>query len=266
MNESELLFTEVLKCSRQELYLNRSRRLNLRQSLCLAHALKRRMRREPIQYILGRTEFMGLEFSLTPEVFIPRPETEILVETALKFSCQLSASGCRLKILDIGTGSGCIAISLARLLEDAEVDASEISKQALEVAKKNAGLNNAGVNFYQSNLFPPGGRDYALIISNPPYIPTAEISGLAPEISYEPRIALDGGRDGLCFYRRIIQEAPLYLGSRGFLILEMGFSQCPEIKNLLDSSGRFEIIEVARDYQDIDRVIVARLRQGARNG
>lgn len=263
MTESELLFTELLNCPREELYLNRQRQLSPSITAFLANALKKRLAAEPIQYILGRTEFMGMNFRLTPGVFIPRPETEILVETAIKYSCQLPVVSCQLKILDIGTGSGNIAISLARLLPQAKVTATDISEKALEIARQNAVLNNVEINFLQSDLFSNyrlRTMDYGLIVSNPPYIPTAEIKALEPELDYEPRMALDGGNDGLDFYRLIIKQAPAYLKQRGFLTLEMGFNQCSAIKELFDSVGKFEIIQVVKDYQDIDRIVVAQLR------
>jgi release factor glutamine methyltransferase len=259
MNESELLFTEVLNCSRVELYLNKQRRLRPEESGCLANALRRRLRFEPIQYILGKAEFMGLEFRLTTDVFIPRPETEVLVETALKVT---RSEGQKIRtILDIGTGSGCIAISLAKFLKDVRIYATDISKQALETAKKNALLNDVDITFLQSNLFSNHRLrtiDCGLIICNPPYIPTAEMNGLEPEIGYEPRIALDGGRDGLDFYRRIIKTMPAYFKRGSFLVLEMGFNQCSAIKGLFNSVKSYQIIQIVKDYNSIDRVIVVR--------
>jgi release factor glutamine methyltransferase len=248
------LFSEILNCDRAHLYLNQDVALDKEQSLFISATLERRFSGEPLQYILGKTEFMGLEFKVTPDVFIPRPETEILVETALKLvssvKCQVS------NILDLGTGSGCIAVSLARFLPRAKVDAIDISEKALAMAKYNAWLNNAEINFIQGDLFNP--TDYDLIITNPPYIPSAEIDNLQPEIQYEPRIALDGGRDGLDFYRRITACAPGYLKEDGFLIMEMGFGQRPQIENIFQKSGNFEIIEVVNDYNNIERVIVAK--------
>ncbi|MFH1578414.1 MAG: peptide chain release factor N(5)-glutamine methyltransferase [Candidatus Omnitrophota bacterium] len=281
MTESELLFTEILDCSRDKLYLNKGCMLTNQQSCFLADALKRRSAGEPIQYILGKTEFMGLGFRLTSDVFIPRPETEILVETAIKFSYQLSEVRSQktedrrqrtedrrqLKILDVGTGSGCIAISLAKFLKNAQVCATDISKGALKIARQNALLNNVEINFLESNLFSNYELktiDYELIISNPPYIPGREINYLAPELGYEPRIALDGGGDGLEFYRRIIKQVPGFLKPCGFLIMEMGFGQYPAIERIFNDCGaKFKIIEVVKDYQGIDRVIVAGLNKTA---
>ena len=259
MTETELLFTELLNYSRDELYLNKQRQLNQDETRFLANTLIRRFQGEPIQYILGKTEFMGMQFRLTPDVFIPRPETEILVEIALKVTRSQGHKVTR--ILDIGTGSGCIAISLAKLLPNVKIVATDISQEALEVAKRNAILNNVKINFLQTNLFPnselqtPG---YDLIISNPPYISTREINNLEAELGYEPGIALDGGRDGLDFYRRIIPEIPVYLKRYGFLILEIGFNQYLAIKEIFNSVEKFKIIDVAKDYNNMERVIVAR--------
>ncbi len=261
MNETELLFTEVLNCSREKLYLDRKRILTQEESRFLAFAIKRRIKGEPLQYILGKTEFMGLEFKLKPPVFIPRPETEILVETTINIVKLLN---CHIvKLLDIGTGSGNIAISLAKSFPSAEVVATDISKEALEVARKNALLNNVKINFLESDLFSNtelSSKKYDLIVSNPPYIPRFEIENLEAELNYESRIALDGGIDGLDFYRRIIKESSGCLKNDGFLILEIGFNQCQTIKELFKSVEEFKITKVVKDYNDIDRVIVVRLK------
>jgi len=263
MTESELLFTELLNCSRERLYLNRKYALSREEGSFLASALKRRVLGEPIQYILGGTEFMGLRFKLTADVFIPRPETEILVETTIKIGHRLKVIGERLKILDLGTGSGNIAISLAKFLTDCEIIGIDISGRALKIAENNARLNNVdNVKFIQGNLFSPFTfhlSPFTLIVSNPPYIPTAEIERLEPELSFEPHNALDGGSDGLDFYRRIIQESPAHLKGKGFLIMEMGFNQAEAIKKIFRDSGNFKILEVVKDYNDIDRVIVAQI-------
>ncbi|MCM8789496.1 MAG: peptide chain release factor N(5)-glutamine methyltransferase [Candidatus Omnitrophica bacterium] len=264
MTETELLFTEVLNCDRLSLYLNKEALLDKENSTFISCVLKRRISAEPIQYILGKAEFMGLEFKVTPDVLIPRPETEILVETGIKY---VSGIGCQVSgknILDIGTGSGCIAVSLAKLLPSAKVIATEISEKALELARCNAGLNNVAENirFIKSDLFICNvlrTTRYDLIISNPPYIPSAVIDKLQPELQYEPRFALDGGKDGLDFYRRIIKDAPEYLKRGGLLILEIGFKQRKKIENIFKNSGKFEIIEVVKDYNNIDRVIVTRI-------
>lgn len=263
MTEAELLFCEILDCDRPSLYLDKNKALDRNKALLLASILKRRLFGEPLPYILGKTEFMGLEFKVTPDVLIPRQETEILVETAVN---QLEARSPGLgviNILEIGTGSGCIAVSLAKLLENVYITAADISEKALNIAKYNSEINNVSdkISFIQSDLFADYSlrpKIYDLIISNPPYVATADIDKLQPEISYEPRIALDGGRDGLNFYRSIIGEAPDYLKNNGSLILEIGFDQKDAIKNLFQNSEDFEIIELVKDYNNFDRVVIAR--------
>lgn len=260
MNETELLFTEILNCDRLSLYQNSSLALDKDKSSLIASILKRRIQGEPIQYILGKTEFMGLEFKLNSDVFIPRPETEILVEAAIKYALGLSASTCR--ILELGTGSGCIAISLAKYSAGAILTATDISEEALHLAEENARLNNVEdkITFFRSNLFeslPMPGMRYAISVSNPPYLDSDALRSLQPEVKYEPAVALDGARDGLDFYRRIISQAPNYLEEGGFLIMEMGFNQAKRIEKIFESHKRFKIIELIKDYNKIDRVIVA---------
>jgi release factor glutamine methyltransferase len=274
MNETELLFSEVLKCDRVSLYQNPGLKLSRCDSEIISGALKRRAKGEPLQYILGKTEFMGLEFKVDRNVLIPRPETEILVETAIKIASGLRTQASGLNILDIGTGSGCIAVSLAKLLKDVKVTATDISDKAIVVAKGNAVLNKVEdkIDFIRQDLFglqsvacslkpefcSPQPNLFDFIVSNPPYIATTEIGTLQREIRFEPRIALDGGRDGLDFYRRIIKEAPNYLVKEGYLILEIGFNQKIKIENIFHNSDDFEIIETVKDYNNIDRVVVAR--------
>ena len=256
MNEAELLFSSIFNCNRLSLYLNKKSLLDKDNAGFVSSVLRRRINGEPIQYILGKTEFMGFEFKVTPDVLIPRPETEILVETALKY-----VSG--RNILDIGTGSGNIAISLAKLLQNINITAIDISEKAVEIALKNAKLNNVQgkIKFIKNDLFTCdvlGETCYDIIVSNPPYIPSKEIDKLQPEIKYEPRIALDGGLDGLDFYRCLIAGSIKYLKKGGLLILEMGFNQSEALKNIFQKFEDFEIIEVVKDYNNIERVIVAR--------
>lgn len=263
MTEKEILLTSILNCSRTSLYTERIS-FNPKQSERFSKALSLRAQGIPLQYILGETEFFGLKFKVDIRVLIPRPETEILVETVIKQSSVASHQS-PVEILELGTGSGCIAVSLAKFLPQAKITAVDISSDALSAAKENALLNRIEerINFVQSNLFSSpelSGRSYGLIVSNPPYIPAEDIKGLQREISYEPRIALDGGSDGLDFFRRIIAGAPQFLKNDGLLIVEMGYNQLFEIKNIFDKTGNFEIIEVVKDYNNIDRVITGQLK------
>ncbi|MBU4346874.1 MAG: peptide chain release factor N(5)-glutamine methyltransferase [Candidatus Omnitrophica bacterium] len=268
MNEAELLFTQILHCNRLSLYLDDNLRLDKDKSYLISEVFKKRILGEPIEYILGETEFMGLEFRLTPDVFIPRPETEILVEAALKLvKCLMFNVGC-LNILDIGTGTGCIAISLAKFISAVKVIAIDISSSALEIGEENSCLNGVEdkIKFIQANIFnikhnTLNIEQFDIIVSNPPYIPTAEIDNLHPGIKYEPYIALDGGRDGLGFYRRIIRDSADYLKEDGLLIMEMGFDQKEAIKNIFQNSENFKIIDVVQDYNNIDRVIIAQMKK-----
>ncbi|MBU1905489.1 MAG: peptide chain release factor N(5)-glutamine methyltransferase [Candidatus Omnitrophica bacterium] len=261
MTEAELLFTQILSCDRVSLYLNKKNLLNKRNSSMVSSVLKRRISGEPIQYVLGKTEFMGFEFKVNKDVFIPRPETEILVETAVKQYSVVSRQSSVKNILDLGTGSGCIAISLAKLLPEVQITAVDISEAALDVARENAKMLEVSekIAFLKSNLFESiGNNKYALCITNPPYIPSAEIGFLEPEIGYEPLIALDGGIDGLDFYRRLLRDLPRYIIDGGLLIAEIGFDQKDGLRHLIEESGAFKVVEVVKDYCTLDRIVVAR--------
>ena len=260
MNEAELVFTQVLNCKRQDLYLKREVLLDKGACEVISRMLQERISGKPVQYVLGKTEFMGLDFKLAWGVFIPRPETEILVDTLLDEVTSSSRQALvKPKVLDLGTGSGCIAVSSAKLLPDIEVTASDISYLALETARENAKLNNAEVNFINSNLFDAfnlRSARYSAIVCNPPYIPSLEIEQLQREVRYEPRIALDGGMDGLDFYRRILQDSWAFLEDGGQLILEIGFGQRRAIERIAGNSKIFSMSRIVRDYNDIERVVV----------
>jgi len=221
----------------------------------------RRIRREPLQYIAGRVEFLGLSIKVGPGALIPRPETELLAEetirlAAVKFAANKTASG-NIKILDLCTGSGCIALALARAFPAASVDAVDVSEAALEYARKNASINGINnVRFITGRLFEPlgGGRRYDLLVSNPPYIKSADVAGLAPEISlYEPREALDGGPDGLEFYRAILGAAGRYLNAGGAVVLEAGFGQSADIAEIARRAG-FSGVRFIADYGGVERI------------
>ncbi|MDD2752532.1 MAG: peptide chain release factor N(5)-glutamine methyltransferase [Candidatus Omnitrophica bacterium] len=266
MTEAEILFSQALNCDRMYLYRNRSLLLNTKISSYISTVLKRRIQGEPIQYILGNTEFMGLEFQVRPGVLIPRQETEILVETVVKEVTKLqSYNVTTLNLLDLGTGSGCIAISLAKFLTNVKIDAIDISEAALAIAKENAVINqvNERIAFIRADLFAPDPMRHMLydfIISNPPYVASEQILKLQPEIAYEPKIALDGGEDGLDFYRRIALSSGKYLKKKGILAMEIGCGQLEGIKNIFHKAKNFEIIEVIKDYNNIDRVVIIEKR------
>ncbi|MBU1922744.1 MAG: peptide chain release factor N(5)-glutamine methyltransferase [Candidatus Omnitrophica bacterium] len=258
MNEVELVLTHVLNCNRLSLYLNKDMHLGKDKSMLLSLILKRRILGEPVQYILGKTEFMGLEFKVDNRVLIPRPETEILVETAISQLKQMGIASP--KIMDLGTGSGCIAVAIAKSLPRADVWASDISISALQLARENACLNNVEIKFIQSDLFDAlksKNVKFDLIISNPPYVSTEEFNSLAKEISFEPELALKAGIDGLDFYRLIITQAAAYLGDNGLLIFEVGINQAVLVKEILEQES-FDQLILIKDYNNIERIIMAK--------
>lgn len=214
--------------------------------------LRRRESREPLSQIIGSRNFMGFEFVVNASVLTPRPETEGLVEEVLKVSKEA-------RILDLCTGSGCIAVSVALLGDPEYVCGADISQDALEVAKRNAEMlaKDREIKFVQSDLFSRIPEQFDIIVSNPPYIKSAEIAGLEPEVKdHEPHIALDGAADGLYFYRKIIEKAPDYLNEGGHLFFEIGYDEAEDVTNLLKERG-FTDIEVKKDLAGLDRVICA---------
>jgi release factor glutamine methyltransferase len=216
--------------------------------------VNRRLTGEPIQYITGETEFYGLPFRVMPDVLIPRPETEHLVEKVLALAVNLPAP----HIVDIGTGSGVIAVALADHLPDAQITAIDLSVSALVIARENAKNNGVALRFLEGDLLAPVAFEkFEIIVSNPPYVPTADRDQLSVEVrDFEPALALFAGDDGLDIYRRLIPAAFHALIPGGFVVLEIGFGQSPAITNLLAASG-FEKIEFLPDLQGIPRVASA---------
>jgi release factor glutamine methyltransferase len=212
---------------------------------------------EPIQYILNKQEFMGFEFYVDENVLIPQPDTEILVEEVVDISKKINNNSNELRVLDMCTGSGAIAISLSKLIENASVSASDISDGALNVAKENAIKNSVNIEFYKSDLFNDISKNmkFDIIVSNPPYIQTEVIKGLSKEVQAEPFIALDGGEDGLVFYREIIKNAKDYIVEDGYLALEIGYDQKESVTNLLRENG-YKNIYSKTDLAGNDRVVV----------
>ncbi len=263
MTEKELMLTSILNCTRSELYL-KERTLNTKQKDRLNYLAEQRKEGFPLQYLLGYTEFMGLKFCVDKRVLIPRFLTEILAEEIIKL---IKDSNLEIKsILDIGTGTGNIAISLVKFLHSAKADAIDISAEALKVAKKNAFLNNVNerINFSKADmlnnrLFSRPYKSYDLIVSNPPYVRTADLSKLSREVKQEPKIALDAGEDGLKYFRRIIRIAPGLLKKQGLLAFEIGEGQSQEIIKLLENRNKFRLLELVEDYAGIVRGIIARL-------
>ena len=219
----------------------------------------RRAAGEPIQYITGSSEFFGLPFSVGPGVLIPRPETEHLVEEVIRLAGQCKED--TLRIADVGTGSGILAVALAHALPKARIAAVDLSPQALLVARENADRNEVAdrIEFFEGDLLGPlAGRSFAIIASNPPYVPTGDLASLAVEVrEHEPHSALFAGEDGLDVYRRLVPEAREHLLPDGWLVMEIGFGQGDAVEELLQSDGYGEVHFVT-DYQGIPRVAVGR--------
>lgn len=253
--EAEWLLSFALGLDRVGLYVNFDRPLSGAELALFREMVTRRARREPLQYILGTQEFMGLEFETTTAALIPRHDTETLVEEALK-----RGEGAN-KVLDIGAGSGCIVVALAKKLTGAELFGVDQSAVALDLAERNAAKHGTVVKMVLGSLFEPfSGMRFSLIVSNPPYVPTAEIAELQPEVrDYEPRDALDGGPDGLDFYRSIIPAAPGHLDTGGWLLFEVGIGQAEPVLGLFAGTGRFVELFTAKDPAGIERVVGGRL-------
>lgn len=258
-SDAEVLLCAVLKCERLTLYVDFERPLTDEELALMRSYVLRRAKHEPINYILGEKTFMRNVFKVTPATLVPRPETELLVESLVKAAPLLQPEGA-VKILDIGTGSGAIIVSLLDYLPQAKGVGVDISVDALVVAKENA--EKIGVKercgFLRSDVFSrvPLEKKFDIIVSNPPYIPAADIAGLAQDVQREPHGALDGGADGLDFYRRICAEAAEHLADDGLLAFEIGINQSEAVCELCLANG-FKKAVVRKDYAGIDRMVFA---------
>lgn len=258
---SEFLMAHVLKTGRAQARAQGARALPEKQGSHFWHLVLERGRRVPLAYVLGSQPFCGLDIEVTSSALIPRPETEELVEECVALLKDRPSQA--LHVLEVGTGTGCVAIALAARLPDAVVYATEISREALRLAEKNAGRHQMTrrIRFIQEDLFKAGAapkRWADLLVSNPPYIPTAEIAKLEPEVLREPRLALDGGKDGLDAVRAIIGSAPRFLKPGGHLVLEIGCDQAAAVRHLLSGSGFAEVM-VKKDLQGLDRIAAAKM-------
>ncbi len=258
--ESLFMASALLDCKPLEVFMKRSDEVGVEFILRFEEAVRRRAAREPGQYISGVQGFYGLDFKVGPGVLIPRPETEGLIDLVLKSPL---SRGEKPFILDLGTGSGCIAVTLAHVLPGARVVATDISGAALGTAMENAVKHDVTgrVSFIRSDLFDAlghssAGKEFDIIVSNPPYVTTGEFNALEPEVRvHEPSVALLGGEDGFDFYKRIAKEAPLYLKPGGLMALESGYGQAREIKSLLDSTGSFASTGLVEDLFGVERLI-----------
>ena len=248
-----LLLEMVCKIDRSFYYLQMEEEMPEEQMSEYQIALRKRAEHVPLQYIVGETEFMGLKFKVNSSVLIPRQDTETLVEEALK----VVRPGMR--VLDLCTGSGCVIVSILHNVSDVEGYAVDISKQALNVAKENARLNDVPVLFEHSDLFDHVPGTFDVIVSNPPYICTDEIAKLMPEVrDFEPMEALDGKEDGLYFYRKIIGQCKQYLNPEGHLLFEIGYDQGQKVSALMREIG-FHDVQVIKDLARNDRVVTGML-------
>lgn len=254
--DAELLLADLLQLDRVGLYLNFDRPLDAEELGRFRERVGRRARREPLQYILGRTEFWSLPFRVSPAVLVPRPDTEVLVEEALSRAAPAA------RILDVGTGSGAIAVALAHELQEARVTAVDISAEALAVAGQNARDNSVEerIILVRADLQALPEGEFDLVVANPPYIAEGELAELMPEVrDYEPQLALAGGTDGLDAYRALARQAPGLLAAGGWLLVEIGAGQAVAVRELLAAAGLEEVF-TRDDYAGLPRVVGGRRR------
>ena len=252
--KARLILESTLNKSREYLIIYDKNEVTSAQRDNYIKKIKRVILGEPVQYITGLQEFMKLNFFVNQNVLIPRSDTEILVEEVIN-----TYKNEHVKILDMCTGSGCIAISLKKYMQNSEVYGIDISKEALKVAQKNAKNNNVDVKFECSDMFADiQDKDFDVIVSNPPYIRTQVINTLAKEVKNEPIIALDGGEDGLYFYKKIINEAFNFLADNGMIFLEIGFDQKEELEKLIKADKRYKLVKTKKDLGDNDRIVVVK--------
>lgn len=246
-NDAWLLMEHIYGISRAQYYMEPLRQVD---GECYIEKIRIRSKHYPLQYITGCQWFMGLPFKVDESVLIPRQDTELLVERAVSVIGEKA-----MKVLDMCTGTGCIAISIGKFCSNAVVTAADVSSEALEVAEYNKSFNNSDVKFVKSDLFQNIEGKYDIIVSNPPYIPTGAIEALMPEVSgHEPLIALDGNDDGLEFYRRITSESLQHLENGGILMYEIGCEQAEAVSDIM-KTNRLDNIKVHKDLAGLDRVV-----------
>jgi release factor glutamine methyltransferase len=266
--DAEVLLAHCLNRERSALYREPGSVLTEEERTCFEALVARRQADEPVAYLTGEREFWSLPLSVRPGVLIPRPETEWVVELALRYVPSILRQHSCCRILDVGTGSGNLAVAVAASIEAVEVTALDISPIALMVAQQNArtcGVSDR-VRYVRGDLLAPlhpRGARFHLLLSNPPYIAAPELPSLPATVRcYEPREALDGGPDGLTFYRYLFAEGPQYLSDDGIAIVEVGHGQAGEVTGIVARTHRWRVLEVVKDYSGIERVIVAQRQQG----
>jgi release factor glutamine methyltransferase len=262
--EAEILLAHARKCKRIELYTHYDDVLTDAVRGQMRELVQRRAKREPVAYLVGHREFFSLDFCVTPDVLIPRPDTETLVLEAIAVAKPLPSP----RILDLCTGSGCVAVALAKQLPAATLTAVDISPAALAIAGQNAVRHGVAgrITFVEGNLFQPLPADqrFDLIVSNPPYVSRAELAQLDDDVGkYEPRLALDGGEDGLDLIRPLVAEAMRWLVPGGWLFVELSVERAPETCAAAEQSGQYQSVEIIKDLAGKPRVLRARVRGAA---
>ncbi len=261
MTDDELFLTAILNCSCSDLYTH-PRQLTSQQAAALDDMRRRRAAGEPVQYITGFTEFFGYRFEVGPGVLVPRPETEVLAERVI---AALKAQGKKeYTLLDLGTGSGCLAVTLARELPCAHVTAVDISPEALAYARRNAAINSVEdkIQFVESDMalfLRKASERFDAIVSNPPYIPSGAMAQLPADVRHEPALALEAGTDGLSFYKSLIPGACKVLCPGGILAVEFGDGQAKDLQNLFVTAGSWDKIQTMNDNAGRPRIIMAAL-------
>ena len=249
-----MILAKVLNKSKEFVMAHGENILSEKQEKEILEDIEELKKNVPIQYIIKNQEFMKLNFYVDENVLIPRSDTEVIVEEIINTYKNKKA-----KILDLCTGSGCIAVSLKKYIPSAEVYASDISVEALNVAKLNAKDNGTEIKFIESDMFKNiKEKDFDIIVSNPPYIKSQVIEELSKEVQKEPIIALDGGDDGLYFYKKIVKEGYQFLNNNGMIFLEIGFDQKEDLLKIINEDRRYELVETKKDLANNDRLVVIR--------
>ena len=259
--EARVLIKYILNKNEINIIANENIELSNENKKQLLESIEKIKKGYPLQYITHYQEFMGIKFEVNENVLIPQPDTEVLVEKTIKIvqKCYPKEDNRNIKILDLCTGSGAIAISLKKYLPSVQVFASDISKKALEIAKTNAKKNDVQIKLIESNMFENINEKFDIVVSNPPYIKTDEITKLSNQVQNEPRLALDGGKDGLYFYRIIQKNIKNYLYENGMVLMEIGYDQGQAVASMFKNS------KLVKDYAGKDRVIMWNLIRETEN-
>lgn len=259
--EARVLIKYILNKNEINIIANENIELSNENKKQLLESIEKIKKGYPLQYITHYQEFMGIKFEVNENVLIPQPDTEVLVEKTIEIvqKCYPKEDNRNIKILDLCTGSGAIAISLKKYLPSVQVFASDISKKALEIAKTNAKKNDVQIKLIESNMFENINEKFDIVVSNPPYIKTDEITKLSSQVQNEPRLALDGGKDGLDFYRIIQKNIKNYLYENGILLMEIGYDQGQAVASMFKNS------KLVKDYAGKNRVIMWNLIRETEN-